>query len=136
VKENIMKSLFLLIALVGVVILGTTAPAVSRSTVAHKQKEVIRFNQPTMLLGATLQGEYLFVHDDDAMDRGEACTYVYKGTTERAKNLVVSFHCVPVERPKASYFSVSSGQVSPGVFEIREFQFKGDIEAHAIPLIK
>jgi hypothetical protein len=130
-----MKSLFLLIALVSLVILGTTAPAKSISAVSHKQKAVIRFNQPVKLLGATLKGEYLFVHDDDAMDRGEACTYVYKGTAERAGNLVVSFHCVPVERARASYDSVSSLEVSPGVFEVREFQFKGDIEAHAVPLM-
>lgn len=131
-----MKSLFLLIALVGVVILGTTPLAASKSSTAHKQKAVIRFNEPVILYGATLQGEYLFVHDEDAMDRGESCTYVYKGTAERHSNLVVSFHCVSVERPKASYFSVSSAQVSPGVFEVREFQFKGDIEAHAVPLTK
>jgi hypothetical protein len=133
VKEDIMKSLFLLIALVSVVILGTTAPAVSTSAAAHKQKAVIRFNQPVTLRGITLKGEYLFVHDDDAMDLGEACTYVYKGSAERANNLVASFHCIPIERPKLSYFSVSSTEVSPGVFEVREFQFKGDIEAHAVP---
>jgi hypothetical protein len=89
-----------------------------------------------MLYGATLKGEYLFVHDDDAMDRGDACTYVYKGTAERASNLVVSFHCISIERAKLSYFSVSSAEIAPGVFEVREFQFKGDIEAHAAPSIK
>lgn len=130
-----MKSLFILVALVAVVMLGATAPAVTRSAATHKQKAVMRFNQPVNLYGATLKGEYLFVHDDDAMDRGEACTYVYKGTAERAGNLVVSFHCIPIERAKLPYFSVSSAQVSPGIFEIREFQFKGDIEAHAVPLI-
>jgi hypothetical protein len=132
----IMKSLVLLMAFVFAVALTSAAPAVSKSSVSHKQKGIMRFNDPVILLGVTLQGEYLFVHDDDAMDRGEACTYVYKGTTERSDKLVVSFHCIPVERPRSAYFSVSSSQVAPGVFEIREYQFKGDIEAHAVPSLR
>ena len=130
-----MKSLLLLIAL-GCAVTLTSAAAVNKSSRAHKQKAVIRFNQPVMLQGVTLQGEYLFVHDDDAMDRGQACTYVYKGTAERASRLVVSFHCVPVERTKLSYFSVSTMEVAPGVFEVREFQFENDIEAHAVPVLR
>ena len=131
-----MKSLFLLIALVCMVVLSSAAPMTTKPSMGHKQKAVMRFNEPVVLRGVTLHGEYLFVHDDDAMDRGEACTYVYKGTAERAGNLVISFHCIPVERPRASYFSVSSIEVSPGVFEVREYQFKGDIEAHAVPFTK
>jgi hypothetical protein len=131
-----MKSLFLLIALVCMVVLSSAAPMTTKPSMAHKQKAVMRFNEPVVLRGVTLHGEYLFVHDDDAMDRGEACTYVYKGTAERASNLVISFHCIPVERPRSSYFSVSSVEVSPGVFEVREYQFKGDIEAHAVPFTK
>jgi hypothetical protein len=86
-----------------------------------------------VLRGVTLKGEYLFVHDDAAMQRGEACTYVYEGTAPIPKKLVVSFHCVPVQRAKATNFIVRSIETSPDLIELQEFQFAGDTEGHAVP---
>ena len=80
-----------------------------------------------------MKGEYLFVHDEAAMKRGEDCTYVYKGNAPVPNKLVVSFHCVPVERTKATHFLVRSVETLPGLIEVQEFQFKGDTEAHGIP---
>lgn len=131
-----MKSLVLLLALVGVVVFGTTSTAASKSSVGRKQKAVIKFDQPVILLGVTLKGEYLVVHDDEAMNRGEACTHVYKGNVQEESKLIVSFHCVPVERAKVAHFTVRTTTLSPDVTELREFQFKGDIEAHGVPLSK
>lgn len=102
---------------------------------ARKQKAVARFNNPVVLHGVTLKGEYLFVHDDAAMQRGEACTYVYQGPAEVRNKLVVSFHCSPVQRAKAERFKVRSFETSPGVIEVREFQFAGDTESHAVPTV-
>jgi hypothetical protein len=101
---------------------------------AKKERAVMKFNQPVQLMGITLKGKYLFVHDDAAMARGEACTFVYKGDAETVKNLVVSFHCTPAERAKAANFIVRSLMTSPGHYDIKEFQFAGSTEAHLVPL--
>jgi hypothetical protein len=103
------------------------------SNTVRKQSAVTNFDQAVILRGVTLKGEYLFVHDDAAMQRGEACTYVYEGTAPVAKKLVVSFHCVPVERAKAKHFILRSVETAPGVIELQEYQFAGDTEGHAVP---
>jgi len=127
-----MKSLFLLFALLFAVALSSSSAIVSKAS-NGKQKAVAQFNEPVRLQGVLLKGEYLFVHDDAAMRRGEACTFVYKGDAEIAGKLVVSFHCTPVQRQKVSSFSVRTEQVSPGINELREFQFSGETEAHGVP---
>ena len=130
-----MKSLFLLFALLFAVALSSSSAVVSKaSNTGHKQRAVTQFNDPVRLQGVLLKGEYLFVHDDAAMMRGETCTFVYKGDAEIASQLVVSFHCTPVQRQKVDSFSVRTVQVSPGVNDLREFQFRGETEAHAVPV--
>ena len=113
-----MKSFLLFIALLFVVTLSSSsAPTVTNAARAPKtERAVMRFDRPVILMDVTLRGEYLFVHDDAAMARGESCTYVYKGTTEDPNRLVVAF-------PSAT-----------GDYELREFQFKGSTEAHVVPM--
>lgn len=131
-----MKSILLFIAVLCALTLSNslTPTAVRATSMAKKDRAVIKFSQPLVLMGATLQGEYLFVHDDAAMARGEACTFVYKGNVEIPNKLVVSFHCTPAVRDKVARFTVRSVQVSPGLSEIREFQFGGMTEAHLVPV--
>jgi hypothetical protein len=131
-----MKTFVLFLALVCVAVLTSTPAAGSKTLVGHKQKAVAQFNSPVVLQGVTLKGEYLFVHDDSAMTRGEACTRVYKGNAELPSKLIVAFHCVPLERTKFSYFIVRTKQVTPDVAEVTEYQFKGDTEAHGVPTLK
>jgi hypothetical protein len=131
-----MKSLLLFVTLVCAVVLTSTSFAIDKSHVARKQKATAQFTQPVVVQGVTLKGEYLFVHDDAAMARGEACTRIYKGNAEIASNLVVEFHCVPIQRAKASFFIVRTQQRADGVVEVNEFQFKGDTEAHGTPPFK
>lgn len=130
-----MKSLMLLIALLAVGMLSaSTAPPVSNAAnLAKKEQAVMRFNQPVEIMGVTLRGEYLFVHDDDAMARGESCTYVYKGNAESANNLVASFHCTPFERARAATFIVRTIMIAPARYEITEYQFAGSTESHLVP---
>ena len=130
-----MKSLFVLITLLFAVALASSFVTVSKANTGKKQKAVVQFNEPVRLQGVMLKGEYLFVHDDAAMMRGETCTFVYKGDVEIASKLVVSFHCTPVQREKVDGFSVRTQKVSAGV-DLREFQFGGDTEAHMVPLGK
>src|SRR5262252_3021102 len=130
-----MKSLSLLIALLFAVALSGTAVVSKTAAPAKKQKSVVQFNEPVTLQGVTLKGQYLFVHDDAAMARGEACTFVYKGEAEIPSKLVVSFHCLPVQRQKVDSFIVRTELIG-GITQLKEYQFSGVAEAHMVPLTK
>lgn len=131
-----MKTFVLFLTLIAVAVVVGTSPVGSKTVGGRKQKATIQFNDGVVLQGVTLKGEYLFVHDDAAMARGEACTRVYKGSGEIASKLVVAFHCVPIARTKVPYFVVLTNQVAPGINAVTEFQFKGDTEAHGVPVLK
>ena len=130
-----MKSFLLLIALLCAVALSSTsAPSVANAANAvKKDRAVMKFIQPVKLMGVTLKGEYLFVHDDLAMARGDACTFVYKGDAEIRDRLVVSFHCTPVAREKVAYFTVRTLLAQAGQYDLNEFQFAGSTEGHLVP---
>ena len=128
-----MKSFLLFMALISAVALSnSTAPSFANA--ARKERATVTFSQPVTLMGVNLKGEYLFVHDDAAMVRGESCTYVYKGTAEVPNKLVVSFHCTPVQRIVAAKFTVRTMLTGPGQSEVSEFQFAGSSEAHLVPM--
>ena len=128
-----MKSVAFFVMVLCALIIGSVSWETKASNTARKQSAVTNFDRAVVLQGVTLKGEYLFVHDDAAMQRGEACTYVYEGNAPIPKKLVVSFHCVPVQRAKAKDFLLRSVETSAGIFEVQEFQFAGDTEAHAVP---
>jgi len=130
-----MKSLLLLAVLLCAVGVSSIAVVSKAANPAKKQKATVLFNEPVSLMGNTLKGQYLFVHDDDAMARGEACTFVYKGDAEIASKLVVSFHCTPTQRLKVSSFIVRTELIS-GVNQLKEYQFNGETEAHMVPMGK
>jgi len=131
-----MKSFLLFIALLCAVVLSNSwAPTVTNAAnTEKKERATMNFDRPVQLLGATLKGEYLFVHDDQAMARGDACSFVYKGSAEIQGNLVVSFHCTPALRNKVSHFTVRTFLTEPGKYALREFQFAGSSEAHLVPV--
>ena len=134
-----MKSFLLFIALLCAVALSSgsapsAANAVNAGNAAKRERAVVKFNQPVKVMGVTLKGEYLFVHDDEAMARGGACTFVYKGVAEIPNKLVVSFHCTPAPRAKVDSFTVRTLLTSPGQSELREFQFGGSVETHLVPV--
>ena len=128
-----MKSIAFFVLVLCALIIGSVSSDIMATNTARKQSAVTTFDRAVILHGVTLKGQYLFVHDDAAMQRGEACTYVYEGNAPIAKKLVVSFHCAPVQRVKAKHFLVRSIETSPGVMELQEFQFAGDSEGHAVP---
>jgi|SRR6185503_3406617 len=128
-----MKKLFFIFVTLGALVLASFALEANASSV-KKQRATMRFDKATTVHGVVLTpGQYLFVHDDAAMARGDACTLIYKGDTATANKLVVSFHCTPTERTKATHFVTRSTEKPGGVVELLEFQFKGDTEAHLIP---
>jgi hypothetical protein len=100
-------------------------------------KAVVQFDEPVKLLSVILRGEYLFVHDDAKMSRGEACTWVYqKGDTGQFDKLVTSFHCIPLTRDEpAKVFTIAVSSPNPaiGLPELLEYQFAGSNESHRVP---
>lgn len=128
-----MKSIAFFLMVLCALIVGSVSWNTKAASATGKQSAVTHFDRPVVLHGVTLKGDYLFVHDDAAMKRGEACTYVYEGNAPIRSKLVVSFHCTPVQRTKANHFIIRSVETSPGVTELREFQFAGDTESHAVP---
>lgn len=132
-QEMVMKSVAFLAGLLCALIIGSVSWGTHASNTARKQSAVTNFDRAVVLHGVTLKGQYLFVHDDAAMQRGEACTFVYEGNAPIPSKLVVSFHCVPVQRVKAKRFTVRSVETSPGITELQEYQFDGDTEGHAVP---
>ncbi|MEK6288432.1 MAG: hypothetical protein AABO57_22165 [Acidobacteriota bacterium] len=106
-----------------------TAPA--KAEPKKVERERIEFNQQVKLLNVFLKGEYFITHDEDKMAKGEDCTYIY----DAKGKLVVSFHCTPVERPKADRFRVVTARsiITNGPAEVREIQFAGSTEAHLVP---
>jgi hypothetical protein len=131
-----MKIVILSLVVLCTLVIGSVSWETKGSNATRKQTAVTRFDREVVVNGVTLKpGEYLFLHDDAAMNRGEACTYIYQGNAPVADKLVVSFHCTPVERAKATNFTLRSTQTSLGVMEVVEFQFAGDTESHAVPQI-
>jgi len=130
-----MKKFLLFIAVLCAVILSGSAPSTtSAANAPKKERAVVKFDQPVILLGETLKGEYLFVHDNEAMARGEACTSVYQGVAELKDKFVFSFHCRPRERGKVGHFTVRTLLTPRGENELREFQFAGSTETHLVPI--
>jgi hypothetical protein len=112
--------------------LSSNSSVSSATTTAKLQRAEASFSSPVQLMGATLQGDYIFVHNDEASGRGEACTFVYKNS-EKPKNLVTSFHCTTALRSKVAHFTVRSAPNEMGQLEVTEFQFPDSSVAHLLP---
>jgi hypothetical protein len=129
-----MKTLVFVSVVLCTLLFGSLSWTSTAATDVHKHKAVAQFDNRVTVQGVALKGQYLFVHDDAAMNRGDACTFIYKGKVEVADKLVASFHCTHVERAKASRFTVRTLETTPGTVELREFQFSGETTAHAVPI--
>lgn len=129
-----MKSLVLFFVMLCAFVFSAGFSSASKTmNSGQKERAITQFNTPVMIQGVVLKGRYLFVHDDAAMKRGESCTSIYKGDAELPEDLVISFNCVPMDRSKVSHFTVRTVETSAGT-ELREFQFRGETEAHLVPL--
>jgi hypothetical protein len=129
-QEGIMKRVLIAESMLAALMLTIGAFAVhTKAEAKNNERATIEFTQTVKLLNVFLKGEYLVVHDEALMAKGEDCTYLY----DRAGKLVVSFHCTPVERKKSDRFRVVTRRLDPsGLSEIIEIQFAGSTEAHQI----
>lgn len=105
-----------------------------------KDMSVVDLPDKTRVMKTVLQGRYIFVHDDEKMASGAACFYIYEYSADatgqpeaRPDKLVVSFHCQPVQREKATHIVLTYGMVNSELFELREIQFTGSAEGHRVP---
>lgn len=128
-----MKTLVFVSVLFCALIFGSVSWKSTAASDVQKRRAVAEFTRPITVQGVVLQGKYLFVHDDTAMTRGDACTFIYKGEAEVRDNLVTSFHCIHIERAKADSFIWRSRQTTTGILELVDFQFSGETAAHGVP---
>jgi predicted metal-dependent enzyme (double-stranded beta helix superfamily) len=85
-----MKKLFFILVAVGALVLASLSWEANASSATKKQQALTRFDKAVSVHGVVLTpGQYLFVHDDAAMMRGDACTYIYKGDAQDKNKLVV-----------------------------------------------
>jgi len=130
-QEAIMKRLLIAATLVAAAMM--TVGASPRHTTADAKgndRATIELTETVKLMNVILRGQYLVVHDEALMAKGEACTYLY----DKSGKLVVSFHCTPIERPRADRFRMVTRRLNPsGLSELVEIQFAGTTEAHLVP---
>jgi hypothetical protein len=125
--KYLVTAAFILILVAGV---RAQRPAETRS----RETAMVEFTDRTKLADVVLQGKYLFEHDDSRMARGEACMFVYTLVSGKADQVVVSFHCKPVERAKVKAVVTSVAMTStPDLFELKEIQFAGSTKGHIVP---
>ena|SRR5580765_1018900 len=118
-------------------LLGVAPVATRGDATPARQWAVSWLSTPTLVGGTIVQGPVMFVHDEDAMQRGEPCTRVYLfepgiGPTEQ----VTAFHCIPINRKAPRKFTMTTRantEIGYGCVLI-EYQFAGDSTAHGVPV--
>jgi len=133
-EERLMKTVFFVSVALCALIFGSVSWKSTAASDVQKRKAVAEFPRPVTVQGIVLKGQYLFVHDDAAMNRGDACTFIYEGVAEVPDKLVTSFHCIHIERTKANNFIWRSRETAPGIEELVDFQFGGETAAHGVPV--
>lgn len=122
-------------ALFGLLVLGGTLWPSNSQAAPQRESAVVEFTQTVKLGGVLLRGEYLIVHDEERMARGEACTYVYQGRQIDEARLVTSFHCIHMDRETVTAFKATFAPRATvnQVPEIKEIQFAGSKDGHRVP---
>ena len=129
------RSIALLTLLLLLVITLAVPVALGEGKAPRKEQALVEFPESVKLMGVFLKGEYLVVHDEERMARGEPCTYVYSGKVENQSKLVTSFHCLHVDRDKVDRFTVTLDprRSAYDVLEVREIQFANSTDGHRVP---
>ena len=116
-----------------VLVIGALA-ASTLGAVPTKRSASVRFVRPTLVAGAFVLGTVVFEHDDAKMARGEPCTTVYRFKSEnQVGEPIVSFMCVPRERPLATKFEATIRQSVSWPDRLVEYQIAGEHEGHGVP---
>jgi hypothetical protein len=133
-----MKRFAFAILMIGALMMvSSTSAKTGRVADSKIQQDVVEFDTQVKLLNVILKGQYLFVHDEERMARGESCTYVYKYADGKKGELVVSFHCIPVAREKTNHFTITTRKLpNIDLYELVEYRLAGSSEGHRVPTEK
>jgi hypothetical protein len=120
----------------GFLIVSTAAR--SDQTALAPQWAIAYLTEPTLIGSTVVEGPVLFVHDERRMARGEPCTSVrlFEPGIGPAEE-IATFRCIPTPRRKAAKFTVTTrpnNALGYGCV-LTEFQFAGDREGHAVPMV-
>ena len=123
------------VALLGFLLLGSSLCLSPMRASSRRETAVVEFTETVKLSGVLLRGQYLIVHDEEKMARGEPCTWVYAGNEMNDTKLVASFHCTHVDRERADSFKITYRRhLTPyETPEIAEIQFAGSTDGHKVP---
>jgi hypothetical protein len=109
-----------------------TAPTTTGA--AGKERARVQFTETVKLRDVLLRGDYLVVHDDSAMAKGNPCLSIYRGDSESPEKLVVAYHCRHVVRNRTDSFLIRTSRArSFELPEVTEIQFAGTIDGHQVP---
>ena len=131
-----MKRMILAIPLLLASLAFINAPAANRMTGTPQREEaVVEFTELVKLQGVLLRGQYMIYHDDEMMEAGKPCLYIYTMKAGKRDQLVIAVHCEPLERKPAKEFTVvlTPRNSAYTVREVRVIQFAGIAKAHIIP---
>jgi hypothetical protein len=130
-----MRSRFLVGVAVLVGIFGVNALATRGDNAGPARRwTIVNFVSPVQLGDQFLMGQYLFVHDDEEMAKGEACTAVYRFDPKRGpREEIVAFHCNPAPRDVCATATFTVRDRGPEIPVLVEYQFAGDVEGHGVP---
>jgi len=131
-----MKRMILAIPLLLASLAFISAPAADRMNGNPQREEaVVEFTELVKLQGVLLRGQYMIYHDDEMMEAGKPCLYIYTMKAGKRDQLVIAVHCEPVERKPTKEFTVllTPRNSAYTVREVREIQFAGSDRAHIIP---
>lgn len=120
--------------IVGTMSVGTVASR-GQGVAGSRSWTMVNFVAPVRVLDQVVMGPVMIVHDDQKMERGEACTTFYRFDRSRGpREELISFHCTPVQRALAAETRLTLSQTDDGGCKrLLEYQLVGDTEAHAIP---
>lgn len=120
--------------IIGTALMTAVLATAAASAVAARKSAEFQFDRPTLIAGVQVEGGVIFVHDDDKMAKGEACTAVYRSERGRRGKMLVEFMCQPVARAAVPHFRVRCRTLSASQDRLTEYQFQGEVEAHGVPL--
>src|SRR5215467_8719076 len=137
--EDDMRTLKILSLLTLAVGLAMPVPG-ARAQSKDVDMAVLEFTEKTQILGVTLLGKYVFIHDDQKKAEGKECLYVYEYNGDsktplpsRLGKQVLAFHCEMVERPKSKIDVLTLAMSKEAsIFEIKEIQFAGTDKGHRV----
>jgi hypothetical protein len=119
---------------IGAAVMMGFLAASTLDAVPTRRSAVVRFLRPTIVAGSFVIGTVVIEHDDAKMARGEPCTtvYHYKSENERGEP-IVSFMCMPRERPLATQFEATVVGTVSWPDRLTEYQIAGEREGHGVP---